>query len=134
MKWTIEYLEKDGIVSAKINGIMDWDEHMKFAEELYPLARKKGCNRIVIDFREMIPDFTVLQIDDMPKLLKKLGVGPNLRIAAIHDPSSPKAGEFTFFKNVATIMSLQVQQFSGRNEAIAWLKASAKTEKPATKR
>ncbi|MGD0551280.1 MAG: hypothetical protein ABSB25_01375 [Sedimentisphaerales bacterium] len=134
MKWTIEYLEKDGIVAAKINGIMDWEEHRKFAEELYPFARKKGSNRIVIDFREMIPDFTVLQIDDLPKMLKELGVGPDLRIAAVHDLSSPKSNEFTFFKNVATITSLHVEQFSDRNEAIAWLKASAKTEKPATKR
>ena len=122
MKWTIEYLEKDGIVAAKINGIMDWEEHRKFAEELYPLAIKKGSNRILIDFREMIPDFTVLQIDDLPRMLKDIGVGPDLRIAAIHDPSSPKAGEFTFFKNVATIMSLRVEQFAGREEAIAWLK------------
>jgi len=55
MKWTIEYLEKDKIVAAKVNGLMDWDEHRKFAEELYPFAHKKGSHRILIDFREMIP-------------------------------------------------------------------------------
>ena len=104
---------------------MDLEEHRKFAEEIYPLARKKGSNRILIDFREMVPDFTVLQIDDLPKMLKELGVGPDLRIAAIHNPSSPKAGEFTFFRNVATIMSLQVEQFSDRKEAIAWLKSGS---------
>jgi hypothetical protein len=125
MKWTIEYLEKEGIVAAKINGIMDLEEHSKFAEEIFPLALKKGCNRILIDFREMIPDFTVLQIDDLPKTLKEFGVGPDMKIAAIHDPSSPKANEHTFFRNVATIMSLRVEQFSGRSEAIAWLKAGS---------
>ena len=40
MKWTIEYLEKDRIVAAKLNGIMDWEEHRKFAEEIYPLAQE----------------------------------------------------------------------------------------------
>jgi hypothetical protein len=131
MKWTIEYLEKDRIVAAKINGIMDWEEHRKFAEELFPLARKKGVHRILIDFREMVPDFTVLQIDDLPKMLTDLGVGSDLRIAAIHDPSSPKANEHTFFRNVATIMSLQVEQFAGRKEAIKWLKTGlhAKSKK-----
>jgi hypothetical protein len=134
MKWTIEYLEKDGIVAAKINGIMDWEEHRKFAEELYPFARKKGSNRILIDFREMVPGLTVLQIDDLPKLLKEFGVEPDFRIAGIYDPSSLNAGKHTFFRNAATIMSLQVEHFAGRREAIAWLKASTKTEKPATKR
>jgi len=134
MKWTIEYLEKDGIVAAKVSGVMNWDEHRKFAEKLYPFAQKHGSQKIIIDFREMIPDFTVLQIDDLPKTLKEFGVGPDLRIAAIHDPSSPKSNEFTFFKNVATITSLYVEQFSGKEEAIAWLKASVKTEKQAIKR
>jgi hypothetical protein len=131
MKWTIEYLEKEKIVAAKINGIMDWEEHKKFAEELFPLARQKGIHRILIDFREMIPDFTVLQIDDLPGMLEDIGVGSDLRIAAIHDPSSPKANEFTFFRNVATIMSLQVEQFSDREEALKWLKTGlpAKTKK-----
>ena len=131
MKWTIEYLEKDKIVTAKINGIMDWEEHKKFAEEIYPLVRKKDAHRILIDFREMVPDFTVLQIDDLPKMLMDLGVGPDLRIAAIHDPASPKANEFIFFRNVATIMSLHVEQFDNWGDAIKWLKTgvSAKSKK-----
>ena len=129
MNWTIEYLEKDGIVEAKINGIMDWEEHRKFAEQVFPLARMKKTNKILIDFREMVPDFTVLQIDDLPKMLKGIGVGPDLKIAAIHDPSSPKANEHVFFRNVATIMSLQVEQFASRKDALAWLK-SEPTQKP----
>jgi hypothetical protein len=131
MKWTIEYLEKDKIVTAKINGIMDWEEHKKFAEELFPKAREKGYKKILIDFREMIPDFTVLQIDDLPKMLMDIGVGIDLRIAAIHDPSSPKANEHTFFRNVATIMSLQVEQFDNWESAIKWLKTgvSVKSKK-----
>jgi hypothetical protein len=128
MKWTIEYLEKDGIVSAKITGVMNWEEHRKFAEELYPFAHKKGSNRILIDFREMVPGLTVLQIDDLPKMLKEFGVGPNLRIAGIYDPSSLKADNHTFFRNVATIMSLQVEHFASRNEAIAWLKATSQAK------
>ncbi|MGA2094376.1 MAG: STAS/SEC14 domain-containing protein [Sedimentisphaerales bacterium] len=122
MDWTIDYLKEYGIVSAKLSGVMTWDEHKKFAEEIYPYARKRGAYKILIDFRDMTPSFTILQIDDLPKLLMDLGVGPEFKIAAVHDPSSPKKGEFTFFRNVATLMHLRVQQFAGKDEAMAWLK------------
>lgn len=123
MDWKIEYLEKDGIVSAKVAGIMDWDQHKRFAEELYPLAHKHGSHKILIDFRKMTPNFTILQVDDLPKLLKELGVGPEFRIASIYDPSTPHSSEFVFFKNVSTITSIKVKLFSSPDEGLAWLKA-----------
>jgi hypothetical protein len=123
MEWTLDYLEKDKIVSAKIIGVMDWDQHKQFAEEAFSLARKNGSHKLLIDFLEMEPNFTILQIDDLPKLLKEIGIGPEFKIAAIHDFSSPKSSEHIFFRNAATIMSLQVKQFSDKDSAIAWLKS-----------
>ena len=122
MDWTIDYLKGYGIVSAKLSGVMTWDEHKKFAEELFPSARKQGIYKILIDFRDVTPSFTILQIDDLPKLLIDLGIGPEYKIAAVHDVSSPKKSEFDFFRNVATIMQLRVQQFANKEEAMAWLK------------
>ena len=123
MKWAIDYLEKEGIVAAKITGVMDWDQHKKFAEDAFSFARKRNSHKFLFDFFDMAPSFTVLQIDDLPKLLREIGIGPEFRIAAIHDPSSPKSSEFDFFRNVATIKSLQVKQFSNKDEAIEWLKS-----------
>ena len=122
MDWTIDYLKEYGIVSVKLSGVMTWDEHKKFAEELFPSARKQGIYKILIDFRDMTPDFTILQIDDLPQLLIDLGVGPEFKIAAVHDVSSPKKSEFDFFRNVAVLMHLRVQQFADKDEAMAWLK------------
>ena len=123
MEWTIDYLEEEGIVSAKASGVMDWDEHKRFAEELYPLAKKHGAHRILIDFREVVTKFTILQIDDLPKMLKEMGVGPEFKIASVYDLSSPRGHEFTFFNNVATLLSITVKQFEDKDEAIAWLKS-----------
>ena len=123
MEWTINYLEEEGIVSAKTSGIMNWDEHKRFAEELYPLADKYGANKILIDFRDMVPDFTILQVDELPKMLKEMGVGPDLKIASIYDPASPHSHEFEFFNNVANLLSIMVKQFDNPDEAMAWLKS-----------
>jgi len=123
MDWTIDYLEKDRIVSVKASGVMDWDEHKRFAEELYPSAKEHGMHKILIDFRQMQPKFTVLQIDDLPDLLMKIGVGPEFKIAAVSDPTSPHVHEFKFFSNVANLLHIRVQQFVDPDDALTWLKS-----------
>jgi hypothetical protein len=123
MEWTIDYLEKERIVRAKTSGVMDWDEHKRFAEELYPLAKELGVHKILIDFRQMQPKFSILQIDDLPNMLREMGVGPGLKIASIYDPASPHAHEFKFFNNVATLLSIRVKQFADPDDALTWLKS-----------
>jgi hypothetical protein len=123
MDWTIDYLEKDRIVSTKVSGVMDWYEHKRFAEELYPFAKEHGVHKILIDFRQMQPKFTILQIDGLPDMLTKIGVGPGLKIAAVSDPASPHGHEFKFFNNVATLLGIRVKQFVGPDEALTWLKS-----------
>ena len=122
MEWTIDYLEKDKIVCVKTSGLMTWEEHKRFAEEVFPFAIKHNSHKVFIDFREMVPDFTVLQIDDLPKMLKGIGLGPDFRIAALYDESSPHSSEFKFFKNTSFLESIKVQYFSDKDEALAWLK------------
>jgi len=124
MDWTINYLKEAGIVSAKASGVMDWDEHKKFAEELYPLAKKHGVHKFLIDFRLMQPKFTILQIDDLPNMLREIGVEPGFKIASVYDPASPHSHEFRFFNNVATLLSIRVKQFEDPDEALAWLKSA----------
>jgi hypothetical protein len=122
MEWTIEYLEKEKIVCVKTSGPMDWEEHKRFCEEVFPFAIKLGSHKVFIDFREMVPDFTILQIDDLPKLLKEVGVGPEFRIAGVYDKSSPHSSEFSFFRNTSYLESVKVRYFDEKDEAIAWLK------------
>jgi len=122
MEWSINYLEKDGIVFAKLSGNMNWESHKKFAEEVFPFAAGRNCRKVLIDFREMTSTLTILQVDDMPKVLKDLGVGPGWKLAGLHDPKSPKSDEFEFFKNAAFLSSIQVRHFADKDEAIAWLK------------
>jgi hypothetical protein len=123
MEWKFDYLKKEGIVSAKLKGVMDWEQHSKFAKEVFPFAKKHGSHKVLIDFLEVTPAFTILQIDDLPGFLSKLGVGPDLKIAAVHDPNSPKSSEFKFFKDVAALMSLNVRHFANSKEALDWLKS-----------
>ena len=123
MEWKIDYLEKDGIVVSKVTGLMDWEQHRKWCKEAFSAARKHNAHKMLNDLRDMVPSFTILQIDDLPKVLKEAGAGPEHRIAAVYDPSSPHSSEFAFFRDVAAITSIKVKLFSSTEEALAWLKS-----------
>jgi hypothetical protein len=124
MEWTIDYIKEDKIVCVKVSGRMDWEQHKKFAEEVFPFAIRNNSNKAFFDFWEMVPDFTVLQADDLPKLLKSFGIGPGFKIASLHDEATLRADEkrIHFLENVFSLSSIQLKHFFDKNEAMTWLK------------
>jgi hypothetical protein len=122
MKWAFDYMEEEGIVTTKIAGLLNWESHKKFAEEMVSFARSHNSHKILIDFLELVPILTTLEVDDLPKVLIDAGLGPEDILAAVHDATSPRFRDFEFFKNVANIKSIRVQIFSNKNDAVTWLK------------
>ncbi|MGA2092895.1 MAG: hypothetical protein ABSH16_05750 [Sedimentisphaerales bacterium] len=121
MKWQIDYIEKEGIVSANASGKTTLDEHRKFTAEAIACARKHNTHKIFIDFTKMAPDLTVLQIDDLPGILEQAGVTPEYKMAVLFDFSSPLKNNFVFFGNVTIIKSLKVKPFADKKSAFEWL-------------
>jgi hypothetical protein len=123
MEWTTDYREKDKIVCVKTSGLMDWGHHKKFCEELFPFARRHGSHRFLVDHQDIKVTFSLLQLDDLPKLLKEVGLEPEDKIAVLYNPSWNNNSNFSFFKNLTIIGSLQLQFFTDNDVAIAWLKS-----------
>jgi hypothetical protein len=124
MNWTIKYLKEDGIVHAKITGVVTWDENKKMNEEVFSLARSKGVHRYLLEHPQLEHNFSLLQIDDLPKLLKELGLGKEDKLAVLINPSSRYSKVLKFFENVSRLASLQVQHFTDLEKALNWLKSS----------
>jgi hypothetical protein len=123
MQWSIHYLEEDGIVFAKTQGYSTWEQHKKFAEEMFEMGRKKGTHKFFVDHRGLVLGLSVPEIDDLPKMLKGIGVGPEDKAALLYDPSAPHSSEFIFLENVSLLSSLQFKVFSDKEKAAAWLKS-----------
>jgi hypothetical protein len=128
MEWTIHYLEEDGIVLGKAQGVLTWEKNRKFAEELCEMGRRKGAHKFFIDHQHSELGLTILEIDDLPKMLKEIGTDSRDKTAILYDPSSPRSSEFRFFENVAMLASLQFKVFSDKDRAIAWLKSDTSDE------
>jgi hypothetical protein len=121
MEWKIDYLEKDGIVSARASGPTTTEEHRKFTAEAIACAREHNTHKIFIDFLKMAPDLTILQIDELPEILKQAGVTPEDKMAVLFDFSSQLKNNFLFFGNVALIKSLRIKPFADKKSAFEWL-------------
>jgi hypothetical protein len=122
MEWTIDYLEKDGIVYMKTSGPADWDQNKKLSEKALALGHKHGSHRFLVDHRKLEHGLSVLQVDDLPKMLKQIGVTSQDKVAIVFDPASPISNTFKFFRDASFLASLQLQIFTDKDEAIAWLK------------
>lgn len=123
MEWSIHYLEEDGIVFVKTQGYSTWGPHKKLTEEALELGRKKGVHKFLVDHRDMVLGLSVLEIDDLPKMFKGIGLCPEDKTAILYDPSVPHSSGFTFLENVSRLSSLRFKIFSDKDKAIAWLKS-----------
>jgi hypothetical protein len=123
MEWTVDYLEKDGIVIAKVSGDSTWEESRKLVEYAVALGRRKGSTRFLVDNSELSKTLSILQVDMLPKMLKDSGITCEDTIALLFDDSSPLIETHTFFRNKAFLESLHVRNFTNQKEAINWLKS-----------
>jgi hypothetical protein len=123
MKWEIKHNIKEGILGVKTSGLITWDDSRLMTEEALAAAKRHNTKKVLVDHRHLVTNLTILQIDDLPRLFKEVGVGPDYRVAILFDPTSPKSSNFAFFENVSIISSLQFKVFSKQDEAIKWLKA-----------
>ncbi len=123
MDWTIDYLKEGGIVHAKMSGLVTWDENKKMDEELFSFARSNGAHRFLLEHSKIEHNLSLLQIDDLPKLLKEFGLGAEDKLAVLVNPSSPYSKELKFFEDVSRLALLQVRHFTDFEQAVNWLKA-----------
>jgi hypothetical protein len=123
MKWEIDYKKEDGIVIVKTSGLATWDDIKLMTQETFAAAKHHNTKKALVDHRLLQTNLTILQIDDLPKLFRETGIGPEYKVAILFEPTAPRSGNFTFFENVSIISSLQFRVFSVLSEAIEWLKA-----------
>jgi len=123
MKWTIEYLEDGKIVFVKPAGALTYEESKKLCEEVHALAQKHGAHRYLVDNRGKDIKLSVLEIEKIPDMIKKIGAGPEDRIAVLYHQSSPKILMLEFLGNVLFLRSFRFKIFSDEDKAKMWLKS-----------
>lgn len=120
MEWTINYLEEQGIVHAKISGPMTWDENKQMCEEVHRCARNNNTNKYLADCREIETTLSILQMDKLPKIFREIGATGDDSIAILYNPSQGRA--YKFFQSVSKIANFNLRLFTDEDEAMEWLR------------
>ncbi|MBN1796742.1 MAG: STAS/SEC14 domain-containing protein [Sedimentisphaerales bacterium] len=123
MKWTIDYLEEEGIVLVKTSGRTEWDKQKQMCQEAFVLAQKHNTHKFLADHTDLKEGLSVFQINNMPRMFREIGVGSEDRIAILYNPSLEN--KFKLFQNVSKFALLNFRLFDNEEEAIAWLKSSS---------
>ena len=125
MDWSVYYLEQDGLVFAKTSGLINWEKNKRLSEEVLSTGLKYGSSRFLIDHRDGTLNLSILEIDDIPKMFKEIGLCPSDKMAILYNADSSHSSEFVFFQNVSQLASLQVKIFTDKEQALYWLKSES---------
>jgi len=120
-EWTIDYLKENNILFVKTSAPLKWEQIKQLSEKAYSISRDKGSRGVLIDYRGMDIQLSVLEIDKIPDMVKKMGAGPEDKVAVLYNASSPKIGLLNFLQNALYLKAIRMKIFPEPEKAIAWL-------------
>lgn len=120
MKWTIEYLEEEKVVFIETSGVIDWDEHEQMCREAYRVAQEHGAHKYLADYRKLEEALPVLQINDLPRMLREIGLRGEDKVAVVYHPKLEN--KFKFFRSVSKYALFNIELFTDKDKAMKWLK------------
>jgi hypothetical protein len=123
MEWTVEYGQQDQVIHIKVSGCTNVDGLRQMTSEGLTLAAEHQCHRFIVDYREIDPGLSILEIDGLPRIMQELGWGKDDRLAVLLAATSKKPGNIFFFRDVSLIVGLQVRVFQDAAKAHDWLES-----------
>jgi hypothetical protein len=124
MAWKIEYWQKEHILSAKTSGPINLDTLKQFASEIIAALSKNNASKVLTDYRDANLEVSILDIYELPKILKRLGYSPGIQIAVVYSEASKKKESFLFYETVLRNAGFVHRVFTDLLESLAWLKGN----------
>ena len=97
MGWNVDYLAEHRLVRVTSEDTLDRDLLRQLSRDVVAAGRVHATARFLVDHRRMLPNLGAADIFDMPQRAQELGFGPDLRIAMVVSPESPRRGDFEFY-------------------------------------
>ncbi len=120
MQWQMYYDEKEKIVYTKTTGVLNISDASVMRDEGIALIRKHGCLLVLLDHSELVGDaLTTMDIYDLPKMYRALGVPRELRMALV--VPARFMDNLKFYETVCHNNGYSISVFFDRAAALEWL-------------
>ena len=119
MSFDAYYNQQNNYIICKYSGVLNTDMVKRHVPEITRLSKKYGCKNCLMDLREAEPDFTIVELYDMPKSLGEMGIDSRWRRAII---ISELTDSYYFYETVCINRGLAVRMFLGAGKALKWLR------------
>lgn len=123
MSFVISYHEDEAYIESTLLGDFDWQVMEKMVPAISKMMNEKGCNHVLLDWRQGKINLTTMQIYDTPAKLKaefeKYGVNifKLKRAFLINQVDSDSYFFETMMKNNSQTFTI----FLDREKAVKWL-------------
>ena len=130
MAWTHEYNSTLRLVEVVFTGDTTGRDLHEATTKAISLSKERGITRFLVDAAELKLSAPLIDIIDLPdKQYVEEGLDRRSRVALI-TPISPRGKEAAqFYETVCYNRGWQVQLFTTRDEAMAWLHAAEGSKK-----
>jgi hypothetical protein len=121
MPYTINFLEKEGIVKSVSTGKLTFEDYIKQSKEAVELAQKKNTNLLFLDTSNLDASIKATEILSIPDLWESIGTPRTYRLAVLIPKDESLHEDIKFFENVCRNRGWQTKLFDKKEDAIEWL-------------
>ncbi len=121
MSYTIEYLEKDGIILITNIGEFTHKDFMKQASEALEVSHRKNCKKLLVDCTSMILSSNLMNIYNTSDYYEEINAPRENKIALVVTPGSAIEKDMRFYETVCINTGWQAKMFGDEESAMQWL-------------
>ncbi|HMZ06653.1 MAG TPA: hypothetical protein PK078_03470 [Anaerolineales bacterium] len=118
MEWTIEYLTDEDLLYIRTCGVMTRESADTMVKEIVEAAECHRCDRQIVDHRETLFAFSIIEYYERPDVNEKIGISRKWKIAMVFQELNENT---QFMENVFHNRGYNFRQFNDLAEAKRWV-------------
>lgn len=121
MPWTLEFTDKNKLLTVKYQGDFAADELRAATIEIVTALLAKQSLRLLLDCRDAHFDVPTVAVYQLPELYDQMNVPRQVHCAVVLPKDGHKKELFEFYEDVCRNRGYFVQLFPDAEAALAWL-------------